>query len=92
MSERSTENLRLAIRVTSIFVVLLGLVFVFSLVLSYAGKENNNPLGIYPEEPTGSQLVLGVLFISVVLLTFVLPLLVLRRELQKRRQIAKGRK
>jgi len=89
MSETAAENLRLAIKVTSFFVVLLGLVFLFSFVLAYVGKENNDPLGI-SDEPTGSQLVLDVLFIGLVFLTFVLPLLVLTRELQKRRQRAKS--
>jgi hypothetical protein len=86
MSGKTADNLRIAIKVTSYFVVLLGLVFFLSLALANSGKEINNPLGIYPEEPTGLQLIVSVLFAGLVLLTFVLPLLVLRRELQKRKE------
>jgi len=86
MSEKTADNLRIAIKVTSYFVVLLGLVFFLSLALANSGKEINSPLGIYPEEPTGLQLIVIVLVAGLVLLTFVLPLLVLRRELQKRKE------
>jgi len=84
VTKRGLDNVRIATKVLVYFVVPLGLLFAlqtFVLVSPSAKPE----FDVFPEEPTTLQKVGLAVYVVLLFITFALPLLVLRRELQKRR-------
>ncbi len=81
MTERGLDNIRIATKVLASFVVPLGIVFLLIILWVYFGLHAKIPVEMDPQDVT----VLDVLFFILVLLTIVLPIVMLRRELQKRK-------
>ena len=66
------------------FVVPLGVLFLLHLL--DVGPTSHQPaIEIYPPKPSLTEQIFSGLYFVLLFVTFVLPLLVLRKELQKRR-------
>jgi hypothetical protein len=84
VTERGRDNLRIAIKVLALFATGLGILFLVHLAgVVYPSRE---PIDIYPSRPSTGQVALSVVYVGLFFLTFLVPVLVLRRELQKRRK------
>ena len=84
MTERGLDNVRIATKALIYFVVPLGLLFgVHTFVLVSPPQQPD--FEVFPEEPSRIQTIGFAAYVILLFITFTLPLLVLRRELQKRR-------
>ncbi len=78
MTERSRDNLRIAAKVIGVFIVLLGMLF---LVRTVAMNVRTEPSG----QPSTSELIANAVYALFLFLTFIVPLMLLRSELRRRR-------
>jgi hypothetical protein len=84
VTERGYDNVRIATKVLTYFVVGLSILLVVQRYIALPPAPSE--LGIYPDQPSLAQKVGGAVYVLLLFFTFVLPLLVLRRELQRRRR------
>ena len=84
MTTRGRDNIRIAVKVLVIF--LFGLAILLLMNLSGVIYPQRDPMsGLLPELSSGDRVLSGA-YVIVSFLTFLLPLLVLRQELRKRRK------
>ena len=84
VTERGRDTARIAIKVVIFFIVPFGLLYsLHSLGLVPASRQWD--VEPDPSKPTVAEMIVSGLYFVLLFVTFVLPLLVLRRELQKRR-------
>ena len=84
VTTRGRDNIRIAVKVLVIFI--FGLAILLLMNLSGVIYPQRDPMsGLSPELSSGDRVLSGV-YVIVSFLTFLLPLLVLRQELRKRRR------
>ena len=79
-----SDNLKIAAKVVTTFIVLLGLLYVVHSVTSPIVSAQYS--GAYPGELSGAAKVAGAVYAIFLFLTFVVPLLVLRSGLRQRKR------
>ena len=84
MTERGRDNARIATKVFIFFVVPLALLFLLH-VFGVAPESRQPGMELFPATPSITEQIFSGLYFVLLFVTFVLPLLVLRKELQKRR-------
>jgi hypothetical protein len=84
VTTRGRDNVRIAIKVLAIFVFGVGVMLLMHVTgIIYPSRSPTDDLS---PELSASDRVLSGLYVIVSFLTFLLPLLVLRQELRKRRK------
>lgn len=85
MSRRGRDNVRIAFKVLGTFTVLLiGLLIVRTVALSL--RPEVMPADIFTHRPSSVELAANTTYAIFLFLTFLVPLLVLRYELRKRKR------
>lgn len=89
MTDRQLDNIRIATKALIYFVVPLGLylvLFILGLFLFPVRQDD----GIYPYEPSYGELVISFIVLLPLILAFILPLLVIKREFDNRKNSESG--
>ena len=84
MSARGRDNLRIVLKVLSTFIILLGLLYAVYLV-TWPIVSTQPSVG-EPGEVSGAAKIANAVYAVFFFLTFIVPLLVLRGELRRRKQ------
>lgn len=88
MTERALDNIRIASKVLAFLAVPLGLLWLVTVFGIFFPSSPVRSSDVYPADTSELEEFFAILTIIGVLLTFALPILVLRRELQKRKAIS----
>lgn len=85
MSGRALDNLKIAAKVLAVFAVLLGMLFVVRTV-ALSVRPDVLPADPYAYQPSTAEAIANAIYAMFLFSTFVVPLLVLRSELRRRRR------
>ena len=85
MSGRTRDNLRIAAKVVGVFAALLGMLFVVRVVAMSVRPDFpvDDP---FARQPSAAEMIANTVYAIFLFLTFVVPLLVLRSELRRRKR------
>jgi hypothetical protein len=86
VTEHQLDNIRIATRTLTYFVVSLVLYFVCSFVASFVLIRDKTVEEIYPYETSDTELFFSFLLFIPLFLAFILPVIVVIREFQNRKE------
>jgi len=86
VTERQLDNIRIATRALTYFVVSMGLYFVSAFATSFFLVRYEASEDIYPHEASNIELFLSFLLLLPLFLAFVLPIIVVVREIRDRKE------
>ncbi len=85
MTTRQQDNIRIATKTLTYFVVPAGIFSIFYVVSKYVCVSDTFKNQIYPHEASYGELIGSFLVLLPLILSFVLPFIVLKRELNSRK-------